>query len=327
MRLDTAARTATLSTKEVVEFGVALVATGANVRRLRVDGAQLAGHPLPARARQRRRDPRRRARGRARRARRRLLHRLRGRGDADRARPALHDGDARGRAAVGALRRRRRASSSPRCCASTASSWSAATALERLEGDERVERVVCASGRELAGRHGRDGHRRDARRDARARGRARAGGDRRRAPARPTSRPPRAASGPPATCASTTRCCTAAASGSSTTRSRARRAARRRRRCSARARPYAEVPYFWTDLADWCTAEWVGLTEAPEREIVRGSSTTARSACSTWPAAGSSPRCRSAAARTSRTRAADRRRHRPRRPRGGAGRAATSRLV
>ena len=43
MKLDTAARTATLSTKEVVEYGVALLATGANVRRLRVDGAQLAG--------------------------------------------------------------------------------------------------------------------------------------------------------------------------------------------------------------------------------------------------------------------------------------------
>src|SRR5215207_5468069 len=43
MRMDTAERTATLSTKEVVRFGVALVATGANVRRLRVDGAQLAG--------------------------------------------------------------------------------------------------------------------------------------------------------------------------------------------------------------------------------------------------------------------------------------------
>ena len=43
MKLDTAARTATLSTKEVVEFGVALLATGANVRRLRVDGAQLSG--------------------------------------------------------------------------------------------------------------------------------------------------------------------------------------------------------------------------------------------------------------------------------------------
>ena len=43
MRLDTEARTATLSTKEVVEFGVALIATGANVRRLRIDGAQLDG--------------------------------------------------------------------------------------------------------------------------------------------------------------------------------------------------------------------------------------------------------------------------------------------
>ena len=35
--------------------------------------------------------------------------------------------------------------------------------------------------------------------------------------------------------------------------------------------PFAEVPYFWTDLADWCTGEWVGVTEAPERELVRGS--------------------------------------------------------
>jgi 3-phenylpropionate/trans-cinnamate dioxygenase ferredoxin reductase component len=36
-------------------------------------------------------------------------------------------------------------------------------------------------------------------------------------------------------------------------------------------RPYAEVPYFWTDLADWATAEWVGIADAAEREIVRGS--------------------------------------------------------
>jgi len=35
--------------------------------------------------------------------------------------------------------------------------------------------------------------------------------------------------------------------------------------------PFAEVPYFWSDLADWCTAEWVGLTERPEHEVVRGS--------------------------------------------------------
>ena len=36
-------------------------------------------------------------------------------------------------------------------------------------------------------------------------------------------------------------------------------------------RPFAEVPYFWTDIADWATAEWVGVTEAPEHEVVRGS--------------------------------------------------------
>jgi 3-phenylpropionate/trans-cinnamate dioxygenase ferredoxin reductase subunit len=35
--------------------------------------------------------------------------------------------------------------------------------------------------------------------------------------------------------------------------------------------PFAEVPYFWTDLADWTGAEWVGLGETPpEREVVRG---------------------------------------------------------
>lgn len=41
MKLDTQARIATLSTKETVEYGSALIATGANVRRLRVDGATL----------------------------------------------------------------------------------------------------------------------------------------------------------------------------------------------------------------------------------------------------------------------------------------------
>jgi 3-phenylpropionate/trans-cinnamate dioxygenase ferredoxin reductase subunit len=43
MRLDTAERAATLSTKEEVSYGQALVATGANVRLLRVEGAQLDG--------------------------------------------------------------------------------------------------------------------------------------------------------------------------------------------------------------------------------------------------------------------------------------------
>src|ERR1700712_2382997 len=43
MALDTAARTATLSTKETVEYGTALIATGAMVRRLQIDGSGLEG--------------------------------------------------------------------------------------------------------------------------------------------------------------------------------------------------------------------------------------------------------------------------------------------
>jgi 3-phenylpropionate/trans-cinnamate dioxygenase ferredoxin reductase component len=43
MKLDTAAREATLSSKEVVSWDSALVATGANVRRLNVEGAELEG--------------------------------------------------------------------------------------------------------------------------------------------------------------------------------------------------------------------------------------------------------------------------------------------
>lgn len=43
MKLDTTAKEATLSTKEVVSFDTALVATGANVKRLSVDGCELDG--------------------------------------------------------------------------------------------------------------------------------------------------------------------------------------------------------------------------------------------------------------------------------------------
>jgi len=43
MKLDTAERVATLSTKEEIEFGNALIATGANVKRLRVAGCDLDG--------------------------------------------------------------------------------------------------------------------------------------------------------------------------------------------------------------------------------------------------------------------------------------------
>jgi 3-phenylpropionate/trans-cinnamate dioxygenase ferredoxin reductase subunit len=37
------------------------------------------------------------------------------------------------------------------------------------------------------------------------------------------------------------------------------------------AGPYEEVPYFWSDLADWCTLEYVGPAERWDREVVRGS--------------------------------------------------------
>jgi len=35
--------------------------------------------------------------------------------------------------------------------------------------------------------------------------------------------------------------------------------------------PYSEVPYFWSDLADWCTLEYIGPAERWDREVVRGS--------------------------------------------------------
>jgi 3-phenylpropionate/trans-cinnamate dioxygenase ferredoxin reductase component len=35
--------------------------------------------------------------------------------------------------------------------------------------------------------------------------------------------------------------------------------------------PYAEIPYFWSDLADWCTLEYVGPAASWDREVVRGS--------------------------------------------------------
>jgi 3-phenylpropionate/trans-cinnamate dioxygenase ferredoxin reductase subunit len=37
------------------------------------------------------------------------------------------------------------------------------------------------------------------------------------------------------------------------------------------ARPYDEVPYFWSDIADWSSLEYVGPAERWDREVVRGS--------------------------------------------------------
>ena len=36
-------------------------------------------------------------------------------------------------------------------------------------------------------------------------------------------------------------------------------------------RPFDEVPYFWSDLSDWCKLEFVGWRDDADREVVRGS--------------------------------------------------------
>jgi 3-phenylpropionate/trans-cinnamate dioxygenase ferredoxin reductase component len=269
MRLDTAERTATLSTKEVVEYGVALIATGANVRRLRLDGAQLEG-----------------------------IHYLRTLGTADAIRADAADAEhvvLAGGSYIACEVAATLTSLGKACTmvmledaplathfGSTAASFFAVLlrdhgvelvcgdGLERLEGDGRVERVVTASGRELPA-------------DMVVMGTG----------AMPDVMLARAAKlelGETGGVACSADLETSArgvwAAGdmceydSVLHRRRVRiehhEVARAQGRAVAAAmlgtrRPYAEVPYFWTDLADWATAEWVGTTEAPEREIVRGS--------------------------------------------------------
>jgi 3-phenylpropionate/trans-cinnamate dioxygenase ferredoxin reductase component len=269
MRLDTVARTATLSTKEVVEFGVALIATGANVRRLRVDGAQLEG-----------------------------IHYLRTLGTADAIRADAEDAEhvvLVGGSYIACEVAATLTSLGKRCTmvmleeaplvthfGPTAAGFFGALLRERgvelvcgdglgrLEGDARVERVVTASGRELAA-------------DLVVMGTG----------AMPDVMLARAAKlelGETGGVACSSDLETSArgvwAAGDvceydsvlhgGRVRIEHHEVARAQGRAAAAAmlgtrKPYAEVPYFWTDLADWTTAEWVGITEAPEREIVRGS--------------------------------------------------------
>jgi 3-phenylpropionate/trans-cinnamate dioxygenase ferredoxin reductase subunit len=40
---------------------------------------------------------------------------------------------------------------------------------------------------------------------------------------------------------------------------------------AGRPAEFAEVPYFWSDLADWCTLEYIGPASEWDREVVRGS--------------------------------------------------------
>ena len=269
MRLDTEACTATLSTKEVVEFGVALLATGANVRRLRVDGGQLDG-----------------------------IHYLRALGNADAIRADAMEAErivlAGGSyiacevaATLTALGRRctmvmlEDAPLSAHFGPTAAGFFGSlltdhgvelvrGDGIERLEGETRVERVVCSSGRELAA-------------DmvvmgtgvvpdvmlARAAGLelGESGGVACSSDLETSARGIWAAGD---------MCEFDSVLHGGRVRIEHHEVARAQGAAVAAAmlgtrRPYLELPYFWTDLSDWCTAEWVGIREAPEREVVRGS--------------------------------------------------------
>ena len=269
MRLDTAARTATLSTKEVVEYGVALLSTGANVRRLRLDGAQLDG-----------------------------IHYLRALGNADAIRADAEEAEhvvLAGGSYVACEVAATLTSLGRRCTlvmledaplsghfGPTAGAFFATLlrdhgvelvcgdGIERLEGESRVERVVTASGRVLPADMVVMGT--GAMPDvmlARAAGieLGESGGVRCTADLETSARGVWAAGD---------MCEYDSVLHGGPARIEHFEVARTQGAAAAAAmlgtrRPYAEVPYFWTDLSDWATAEWVGLTEAPERELVRGS--------------------------------------------------------
>ena len=89
-------------------------------------------------------------------------------------------------------------------------------------------------------------------------GRPRAGRERAACAARPASRARCRASSRPATSASTTARCTAAGCASSTGTWPSTRARRPRSTCSGRGVEHDVIPYFFSDLADWASLEYVG---------------------------------------------------------------------
>jgi 3-phenylpropionate/trans-cinnamate dioxygenase ferredoxin reductase subunit len=269
MKLDTAARTATFSTKEVVEYGVALLATGANVRRLRVDGAQLDG-----------------------------IHYLRALGNADAIRAEAQDAERVvlvGGSYIACEVAATLTSLGKRCTmvmledaplithfGPAASRFFTdllerkgvelvtADGLERFEGEDRVQRVVTASGRTVEA-------------DLVVMGTG-------AVPDVMLSRSAGLELGETGGVACGADLATSAAGvwaagdiceyDSELHGRRVRiehfEVAKAQGQAAAAAmmgerHPFREVPYFWTDLADWATAEWVGLSEEAEHEIVRGS--------------------------------------------------------
>jgi 3-phenylpropionate/trans-cinnamate dioxygenase ferredoxin reductase component len=269
MKLDTSARTAKLSNREEVGYGQAVLATGANVRRLRVPGAELEG-----------------------------IHYLRALGNADAIRAdaaqaervvliggsyiacevaasltemgrrctmvmfedaplCTHFGRAVGDFAGGLLRER-------------GVELVSADPLERFEGEGRVARVVTRSGRRVEA-------------DLVVMGCG-------AVPDVMLARSSGLELGETGGVACSSRLETSAAgvwaAGDSCeydsvlhgrrVRIEHWEVARAQGKAAAAAvagRPadFAEVPYFWSDLADWCTFEYVGAARTWDREVVRGS--------------------------------------------------------
>jgi 3-phenylpropionate/trans-cinnamate dioxygenase ferredoxin reductase subunit len=269
MKLDPAARVAKLSNGKEVEFGDAVLATGANVRRLRVDGAELDG-----------------------------IHYLRTLGNSDAIRADTADaehvvliggsyiacevaasltaegrkctlvmqeavplslgfGRAAGEFFAGVLR-------------DHGIDWVGGDALERFEGEGRVRRVVTAGGRELPA-------------DAVVIGvgvmpdvmLARAAGLELGETGGIACSATLATSAPGVWAAGD------ACEYDSVVHGRRLRVehwevaraqgAHVGAAIAGEPAPYQEIPYFWSDLADWCTLEYVGPAASWDREVLRGS--------------------------------------------------------
>jgi 3-phenylpropionate/trans-cinnamate dioxygenase ferredoxin reductase component len=269
MTLDTGERTAKLSSGEVVGYGRALMAPGANIRRLRVDGCQLDG-----------------------------IHYLRTLGTSDGIREAARDAErvvlvggsyiacevaasltVQGRQCTLVMAEelplslgfgRAAGSFFGDVLRSHGVDWIGGDPLERFEGDDRVRQVVTASGRTLEA-------------DMVVMGTG-------AVPDVTLARPAGLDLGSTGGIACSSSLETSAegvwAAGDaceydSVVHGRRMRiehweVARSQGAAVARSllgdvRPYDEVPYFWSDLADWCTLEYVGPADDWDEEVVRGS--------------------------------------------------------
>jgi len=268
MKLDTEVRTAKLSSKEEVGYGQAVLATGANVRRLRVLGAELEG-----------------------------IHYLRALGNADSIRADARDAEravlvggsyiacevAASLTEMGKHCTMVMLEDAPLCThfgrgvgdffagllRERGVELVTADPLERFEGEGRVARVVCRSGREVEADLVVMGT--GAVPDvmlARSAGLelGETGG---------VACSARLETSAPGVWAAGDTCEYESVLHGRRVRIEHWEVARAQGKAAAaavagRAADFAEVPYFWADLADWCTAEYVGAAHEWDREVVRG---------------------------------------------------------